>query len=275
MLRGADEPARLRPAARRCRRPATLDLDTPTGVQRALDALVESGVVSCFAEGPEAVYAIGPDQHLTAAYYRNTIIHFFVNGAIAELALLHAAERGGDRRGAFWDARDAAPRPAQVRVLLRREGRVPRRAARRAGAARPGLGGRARARAPDAIRAVLRRFQPFSAHRVLRPFLEAYRVVADALARREADDAVRRGARSSADCLALGKQYELQRRIRSAESVSKVLFATALALARNRGLLRPGRPTSPSAGARSRTRSRTPSAASTRSTRWSRRGTPA
>ena len=32
--------------------------------------------------GPEAVYVIGPDQHLTAAYYRNTIIHFFVNASV-------------------------------------------------------------------------------------------------------------------------------------------------------------------------------------------------
>ena len=34
---------------------------------------------------------IAPDQHLAAAYYRNTVIHFFVNGAIAELALIRAA----------------------------------------------------------------------------------------------------------------------------------------------------------------------------------------
>ena len=40
-------------------------------------------------------------------------------------------------------------------------------------------------------------------------------------------------------CLALGKQYQLQRQIRSAESVSRVLFQTALSLARNRGLIDP------------------------------------
>src|SRR5206468_2825505 len=62
-----------------------LDLDTPAGVRRTLDALVENRVVTCFAEGPDAVYAISPEKHLIASYYRNTIIHFFVNGAIAEL----------------------------------------------------------------------------------------------------------------------------------------------------------------------------------------------
>src|SRR6185369_6015546 len=80
------------------------DLDTSEGLKRALDALVGSGVVARFAEGLEPVYAIGPDQHLTAAYYRNTIIHFFVNAAIVELALLAAAEEGvADPEKEFFD----------------------------------------------------------------------------------------------------------------------------------------------------------------------------
>ena len=39
------------------------DLESAQSVQRALDNLVESDVVSCFTEGPEAVYRIGPEQH--------------------------------------------------------------------------------------------------------------------------------------------------------------------------------------------------------------------
>ena len=83
---------------------------------------------------------------------------------------------------------------------------------------------------------LLRRFRPFSAHRVLRPFVEAYRVVADALellpdGTAPAEDEILRR------CHALGRQYTLQRRILSPESVSLVLFATALRLARNRDLL--------------------------------------
>src|SRR5262245_53971868 len=80
-----------------------LELDDAEGVESALDRLVENGVLTCFAGGFEPVYAIGRDQHLTAAYYRNTIAHFFVNGAIAELALLRAAEDDVlDFRGEFW-----------------------------------------------------------------------------------------------------------------------------------------------------------------------------
>ena len=90
----------------------------------------------------------------------------------------------------------------------------------------------------DAVRAIVRRFKPFNAHRVLRPFLEAYRVVGDALERQDAATPVDENAFLST-CLALGKQYRLQRRIRREESVSKVLFGTAVRLARNYNLLTP------------------------------------
>ena len=39
------------------------------------------------------------------------------------------------------------------------------------------------------------------------------------------------------DCLSWGKQYTLQRRIRSPESVSKVLLDNGIKLAENRGLM--------------------------------------
>jgi glycerol-3-phosphate O-acyltransferase len=90
---------------RRRRLPTTeeLVLDSADGVGRALEVLVGSGVVSTFAEGPEPVYAIGDDQHLTAAYYRNTIVHFFVSSAITELALLRTAEDDvADRPEELW-----------------------------------------------------------------------------------------------------------------------------------------------------------------------------
>jgi glycerol-3-phosphate O-acyltransferase len=86
---------------------------------------------------------------------------------------------------------------------------------------------------------VLRSVRPFHAHRILRPFLEAYRVVGDLLEKR-APDAPWDEAAFSAECLGLGKQYVLQHRIRSAESVSQVLFANAIRLARNQKLVEPG-----------------------------------
>jgi glycerol-3-phosphate O-acyltransferase len=215
-----------------------LALDTADGAQRALDVLVLSGVVTAFTEGPDSVYAIGPDQHLTAAYYRNTIIHFFVNGAIAELALLRAAETdGGAAVEEFWDE------TLRLRDLLKFEfffadKDVFRRELRDEVALHDPSWEASLAAGPDAIHALVRRFKPFSSHRVLRPFVEAYRVVSDALERHDAALPIDESS-FLATCLALGKQYHLQRRIRQAESVSKVLFATALRLARNRDLLDP------------------------------------
>ena len=42
------------------------------------------------------------------------------------------------------------------------------------------------------------------------------------------------------ECLALGKQYRMQRRIAAEESVSQLLFGNGLKLAANRGLLERG-----------------------------------
>jgi glycerol-3-phosphate O-acyltransferase len=253
--------------------PATRDpnLHDPEAVRRTLEALVENGVVSCFAEGPEPVYAIGPDQHLAAAYYRNTIIHFFVTLAIAEVALLKAAEvaqkeaapvprpRAAEAAAARPDPPHAsgfgsgvALDPASVfwdeamrlRDLLKFEFFFTDKEAFRSELQREMAfqdeGWEACfAEGPSAIRALVSRIRPFNAHRVLRPFLEAYRVVADGLLQESIDGDVDEKAFLTKS-LALGKQYRLQRRIRSSESVSKVLFEVALRLAKNRKLLEAG-----------------------------------
>ena len=217
------------------------DLEVPDGVRRALEALRQSGVVSCFDEGPEAVYAIERDQHHAAAYYRNSIAHFFVNGAIAELALLRAAEPDvRDPDAEFW------AEAMRLRDLLKFEfffaEKDEFRAELREELAHHAPDWEARlAGGPEAIVELIRRIRPFSSHRVLRPFLDAYDVAADALARRSPTEPLERGDFAD-ECLRLGRQYLLQGRVRSPESVSKVLFETALRLARNRRLVDPGAP---------------------------------
>jgi len=222
---------------------AELDLDTPEGVRRALDALVVNDVVTCFAEGAEPVYMIGEGQHLAAAYYRNTIIHFFVNGAIAELALLKAAETFTAAAASPENARQELWAEAmRLRDLLKFEFFFADKET-----FRTEVQEELHFQDPDweqrfqdgaQLHTLLRRVRPFSAHRILRPFIEAYRVVGDALGQLAAEAAVD-DAVFLPKCLALGKQYRLQRRIRSTESVSKVLLETALRLARNRNLTQP------------------------------------
>ncbi|HTY19025.1 MAG TPA: glycerol-3-phosphate 1-O-acyltransferase [Myxococcota bacterium] len=213
-----------------------LELRSREGVRRALDELVHTGVVASFSEGPEAVYRIADGAHLAAAYYRNTVIHFFVTGAIAELALLFAAGDGvADRRRAFFDE------ALRLRDLLKFEFFFPDRERFLAELRREIAGTdpdweRRLDEGPEEIYALVRRFRPLAAHRVARPFLESYRIVADALVHWGVERPVERPA-LLANCLALGKQYTLQRRIHSAESVSKSYFETALRLADNYKLL--------------------------------------
>jgi glycerol-3-phosphate O-acyltransferase len=217
------------------------ELESAEGVERVLEALVENGVVTRFDEGSDRVYLIGPDQQLAAAYYRNTIIHFFVNPAISELALLCAAEGGGaDPVGEFFRA------ALQLRDLLKFEfffadRELFRGELRRELAERDPRWEEALHAGPDAIQALVRSFRPFNAHRVMRPFLEAYRVVADLLARQDSSAPLDR-ARFLAACMGVGRQYRLQGRLHSTASISRVLFETALRLAENRGLLEPNRP---------------------------------
>jgi glycerol-3-phosphate O-acyltransferase len=213
-----------------------VDLRQPDEVRRVLDHLVENGVVSVFTEGPEAVYAIRSEEFLTAAYYRNTVIHFFVTGSIGEVALAAAVETAAtDRVEVFWQEALA------LRDLLKFEFFFPARAEFRdqLGAEMamhdPGWEEKLRAGGED-MEALLLRIKPFNSHRVLRPFLEAYRVVGDQLARLPVGAKVDE-ARFVSECMALGRQYQLQRRVTRAESVSKVLFQNSLRLAANRRLL--------------------------------------
>ena len=204
-------------------------------VRAALDSLVDHKVVTRVEGGTETVYAVGERQELAAAYYRNTIVHFFTARAITEVALA-AADGATDQMAAFWET------VWVLRDLLKFEFFFPERDEFRDEVAHElavddpeweqtvATGGATH---------LLRRSGPVCAPWVLRPIFEAYLVVADALVvgdfRRDADPKELTKA-----SLALGEQYRAQRRIRSAEAVSTVLFESAIRLVGNRGLLAGG-----------------------------------
>ena len=211
------------------------DLHSAEGVAAALDELVRSDVVTRYAEGPEPVYRIAAGAHLAAAYYRNAVIHFFTTGAIAELALLGVAEDATDRVAAFQEEALA------LRDLLKFEFFFPDRERfladlRDEVAYHDPEWEQQLAGAANDVFSLVRRFRPLSSHRVVRPFLESYRVLAETLVRVGPEKPIDR--KELVDrCLALGKQWVLQRRIHNEESVSKSYFETALKLAENRKLL--------------------------------------
>jgi len=89
---------------------------------------------------------------------------------------------------------------------------------------------------PDDAERWLERLRPHVAHLVLRPFLDAYSVVAEQLATADASEEFDE-EQFLAGCLRVGRQWALQRRLASEESVSAEMFRTALKLARHRGLV--------------------------------------
>ena len=204
-------------------------------VRATLDALRQGGLVTYTADGREPVWLIGPDHQLAATFYRNSLIHFLLDTALCELAVLRAKEAGSDPVGAFW------AEIARLRDLLKFEFYFKDRDEHwrqvREEMARHDPAWEDRLRAgPMEADALLAEMRPLVSHIMVRPFVEAYRIVADVLAH---DDVPTDDSDVTRRALGLGHQYVAQRRLRSSESVSVLLFQTALQLARNRGLFDP------------------------------------
>jgi glycerol-3-phosphate O-acyltransferase len=226
-------------AARGLPVPGELRVGRTGGTQRALRALSGNGVVTTFEGGVEPVYAIGRNQHLVAAFYRNSIIHFFVNRAIAELVWVGAAELDEQRdRDQTW------AEVMRLRDLLKFEfffaEKEEFREEMRAEMTLIDPEWIEHNREPEGIRRGLHSLRPYMAHRVLRSFLEAYAVVSERLAARDPRAPVEKDA-FLAECEGVARQYRMQQRIGSGESISRELFATALKLADNRDLVDAGR----------------------------------
>ncbi len=207
------------------------DFRDADAVRATLDELHQTGIVGYLDEGTERLYAISPDQHLNAAYYRNTAIHYFVLDAFVEVALLEAAA-AEDPVTTFHKT------TRRLRELFKFEFYMPRR-----GMFRADIEQRASDRFDnweEAVQrdeaALLSSVPLLVGHGVLRSFAEAYRVVACVL-EAAGDDAIEDRAALLAQCLKTGKQQLLQGRVVSAESISKTLYETGLRLAEYRGLL--------------------------------------
>jgi glycerol-3-phosphate O-acyltransferase len=219
-------------------------LDSDAGVKLALDTLVRSDVLTCYAEGPVPIYAISPDQELAAAYYRNTIVHFFVNTAILELALLATAEQQSNT-----PKETLLQEALQLRELLMFEfyfqpkaiflDQIKKELDLHAPEWQGILGedhGRTSLVHHQPMRQLIRRIHPLVSPYVLRSVFESYRVVGEALEQMDPKKSVEPQALVSA-CMALGKQLLLQRRIQNKESRSKTVYEAGVRLAKARGLL--------------------------------------
>ena len=213
---------------------SALRLRSRDGVRAAVDALSNEHPITRIDGGREPVWRIAPDAQHAAAFYRNSLIHAFLETSIVELALAHARHVEGDRMQAFWD------RAMRLRDLLKFEFYFADSAAFRDNIAEEmawhddweahvAAGG-------DEIDALLFAKRPLMADAMLRVFFEAYEIVADVLRDAPADVAQKELTKSA---LGVGRQYVAQTRVRSSESVSTLLFATAYQVVVDQDLIAP------------------------------------
>jgi glycerol-3-phosphate O-acyltransferase len=223
---------------------SAVELRSDEGVRAALHAVVDEGVVARFDDGPDTVYVIGPDQHLAAAFYRNSIIHHFLNGSITQLALVRAAETGvDDPLDEFWNAAMRLRDVFKFEFFFQEKGEFRDAIASELALIDPNWEEQI-AKGPDGIAGLLRGFDPLSAHSMLRSFVEAYSIVAVALERLGSEPVPKEDVFLTA-CDGLGRQRLRQRLIQSPESVSKHLFQTGLQLVSNLGLTETGADVAP------------------------------
>jgi glycerol-3-phosphate O-acyltransferase len=220
---------------RNIRLTSDFDLENVDHLRAIANAMIDSGLVTRYAEGPQKVYGIAEGQQLQASYYRNTVIHYFINKAITEAALAKAGE-AQDRKvaDAFWTEAE------RIRDLMKFEffySPLPkfRDELRRELAEVQPQWQSVMAEGGAASNQMLAAMYPYVAHSTLLHFVEAYSVVADLLADQSPTEAF-----EQKDCVARAGKYArqlyLQRRILSQASISELLFSNAFKLMENQGL---------------------------------------
>ena len=209
---------------------SALRLRTTDGVRTALDALSNGHPITRVDGGWQPVWRIAPEHEHAAAFYRNSVIHAFLETSIVELALAHAGHADGDRLQAFW--RQAT----RLRDLLKfdfyfadsasfREHITEEMAWQENWESRVSEGG---------IDALLLQRRPLVSWAMLRSFFEAYEIVANVLRRGVPAEINEQDLTKLA--LGVGRQYIAQNRVLSNEPVSTLLFATARQVAADQHL---------------------------------------
>ncbi|MDJ0657521.1 MAG: 1-acyl-sn-glycerol-3-phosphate acyltransferase [Xanthomonadales bacterium] len=192
-------------------------------LEATLAAMTRTRVLSCFERGVRPVYNIPSGRQLAAAYYRNTVVHYFLSSALAELAL--AAHHPGDDARAFWRTAMA------LRDLLKFEFFFKTREQYRRDIS-DFLG----YRYPDwssTMGEVFSTRPPLFGQGILRSFVETYWILARVL------DLAREATRDEQDliqqCLGQGEEMRLRRLIHC--EASGPLLSNAVRLAAHRELL--------------------------------------
>jgi len=223
--------------ARDVRLSPDFNLNYADNMPALLGNMIDEGIITRFDGGPETVYGIAEGQAAIASFYRNTIVHFFLHRAVAELALLAVSETASEAPAMdrFWaevqELRDLfkfeffypETQAFEEQIVEELSSEMPQWQALLASDA-------------NNARTLLNALSPKMGHLTLTIFAEAYSIGADIL--------LRFGEEAGFDqemfidqCMSYGKQAYLQRRISSEASIGKLLFANAWKMLTSRNLV--------------------------------------
>ncbi len=210
-------------------------LEDEEQVRAAVLALQRSGLIRCFDKANAPVYYIPGAKKLAAAYYRNTITHYFLSAALAEIGLASCA-LGIDAPNAGLLERNVLSlrdlykfeffyKPTQEflqEVQLEADQRYPNWAS-----------------GENSLQKLLRERPPRFGHAILRSISESYLIIAVSLLELGAQPVLER-KKFISRLMAQGEQMLLRRTISCESSVSQDLFSTGLRLVEHLDLLTGG-----------------------------------
>ena len=207
------------------------DLRDPEVVTEILDWLAEHSNVSNHEAVGRRVFWLDDEQMIRVSYYRNVVVHFFLDRAIAEMAITSLIDEGNR------DPSAAKERMLEIRDLLKFEFFFPEKdvflADTVADVAIDVPDWETTLSAAGALGVIAKMGMPVAYWAVL-PFLDAYQIVGDEL---EALTRPFDEKRFLKACLARARMYRIEEKLISGESASQVLFKSALNLAANRELI--------------------------------------
>jgi len=204
-------------------------------LQRALRLLCHQGLVTAEGSPEAACYSIASNQHIEAAYYRNSIVHFFAAPSIVEVALVRTARfDSGEALKRFWSE------SARLRAVFEYEfffaGGDQFEQSVHASMASLDPNWESVLEQPGGAAKLLNQIEKPFAPRSIAPFIEAYRSIANGLLRLEGD-AVANEECFTRECLAQAQDDLAAGRLFRPDAASLNMYDTALLLARARDLL--------------------------------------
>lgn len=217
---------------------ALVDRGKPIGetVRIALDLLMKSNIVNMHGTGVQARYAIDTNHYLPATYYANMAIQYLVNRSFIELALVSLTDvKPKDRQLAFW--REVM----ELRDLFKFEFFYSRKEI-----FSDEIEHDLEHLHPDwqknmmgagvKKQKMLRDQQILVTQAVLYPYMEAYRIVAQALLNLDTNKPFSESGFLQT-CLTMGEEMHFQGKIQRVEAVSKPFMLNGIRLAQNKGLI--------------------------------------